>query len=398
MKYEFPVIEHIDQVRDAINGIDEFKIIVKDGYSVANYLVRTINTFPYVGSDIDLAIRRECRGIIFDNATGKILRRPYHKFFNVNEVAETQIDCIDLDQNHVILEKLDGSMISPFLVNSKMIWGTKMGQTDIAMPVQCFAENQLNYVEFAKEMVENMMSPIFEWCSLKQRIVIAYEQDQLVLTAVRNMTTGQYVSYKDLVDLGNKYNIPVIGQINQTVSDLGQLVAHTRDLKNAEGFVVRFDDGHMTKIKAEEYLRFHKTKELFNFEKDIIKLILSDQLDDCKGFMSSEDRTKVESFESAVVDGLKNTSKKIADMVNQAKLIYGNNKKDFAVEFVAQQNEPYIKPLLFAVWDHGCDQSFDLVKRLVLSSTSTGSKVAGVRNLWGGHEWTKYHQYQQVDD
>ena len=52
------------------------------------------------------------------------------KFFNVNEREETLIQHIDFSQPHLILEKLDGSMITPFEVDSRIRWGTKMGLTD----------------------------------------------------------------------------------------------------------------------------------------------------------------------------------------------------------------------------------------------------------------------------
>jgi hypothetical protein len=42
-------------------------------------------------------------------------------------------------------------------------------------------------------------TPIFEWCSKTNLIVLSYESDQLVLTAMRNMKTGRYMSYAELV-------------------------------------------------------------------------------------------------------------------------------------------------------------------------------------------------------
>ena len=128
MNYEFPLIRNISDVLPAIAGRDEFVVAEKEGYTVINYNVMFADTFPDVDSgrttisgeriqNFDAAIRRECRGIIFDTATGEILRRPFHKFFNVNERDETQDHRVDLSRPHAILEKLDGSMIAPFIVN-----------------------------------------------------------------------------------------------------------------------------------------------------------------------------------------------------------------------------------------------------------------------------------------
>ena len=49
-----------------------------------NYVVSTPETFATM-NDIGDAIRRECRGMIFDGDTGIIISRPYHKFFNAGE-------------------------------------------------------------------------------------------------------------------------------------------------------------------------------------------------------------------------------------------------------------------------------------------------------------------------
>ena len=65
----------------------------------------------------DWKIRRECRGLIFHAETGKLLSRRFHKFFNVNELDETDAEVIDLSKPYVLLEKLDGSFIAPYFTN-----------------------------------------------------------------------------------------------------------------------------------------------------------------------------------------------------------------------------------------------------------------------------------------
>jgi hypothetical protein len=51
---------------------------------------------------------RECRGIIFHKATGQMLARRLHKFFNINEMEETAPERLDMSRPHVLLEKADG--------------------------------------------------------------------------------------------------------------------------------------------------------------------------------------------------------------------------------------------------------------------------------------------------
>lgn len=192
MKYQFPNIETID---DVLAAFDEklFYKAEKQNYTVINYHCISGDTFPDVTDEIS-AIRREFRGLIFDEA-GNLIRRPFQKFFNVGEKAETRLENIDVSQPHVILDKLDGSMIGFFRVGMTEIWGTKMGETEISHIVKDFVnQSSTNYREFANDLVSDGYTPIFEWMSRKNRIVIDYEQDQLVLTAIRHMVTGNYVN------------------------------------------------------------------------------------------------------------------------------------------------------------------------------------------------------------
>ncbi len=196
MKYKFPVITNISQVLPLIADKPEFIVAVKDGgYTVVNYVVMTGNTFPDVENEND-AILRELRGIIFDTATGNVLQRRFHKFFNCNERAETQAGQIDFDEPHVILEKLDGSMITPVQTTDGLRWGTKMGVTQVALPVEEFVATRRNYIEMAEFCSKKGWTPIFEWTSRQQAIVIDYPEDNLILTAVRDNVTGEYLPYE----------------------------------------------------------------------------------------------------------------------------------------------------------------------------------------------------------
>jgi len=97
VNYDFPIINNISDVLPAIEGRDEFTVAVKEGYTVINYNVMMSDTF-------DCPNRRECRGIIFDTASGDIIRRPFQKFFNVNEREETQDHVVDLSRPRAVLE------------------------------------------------------------------------------------------------------------------------------------------------------------------------------------------------------------------------------------------------------------------------------------------------------
>ena len=208
MHFKFAEIRHIDEVLSAIEGRDAF--IVKDasadGYKVVNYLLNTPDTFPTftgdLGADRVAAVLRECRGIKFCSVTGNIVARPFHKFFNWNEREESGPNHVSFEASHFILEKMDGSMLHPMRLHTgQTVWCTKMGPTDVAKLANDFLRDNPQYDKFAKwcyTQGELGWTPIFEFCSRRQRIVIDYPVEQMVLLAVRDNVTGEYIAYGDV--------------------------------------------------------------------------------------------------------------------------------------------------------------------------------------------------------
>ena len=412
MNYEFPLIRNISDVLPAIEDRDEFVVAEKEGYTVINYNVMIADTFPDVPVDMKwqeplnriafgeydptAALRRECRGIIFDTETGDIIRRPFHKFFNVNEREETQDHVIDLSRPHAILEKLDGSMIAPFIVNGQMIWGTKMGATDVAKPVEEFVKNNPQYEKFATSCIANGVTPIFEWCSRKQRIVLDYKEDQLILTALRDMHTGEYIKlFGD--DSINRFHvedwdIPVVRAFEFTnygeQNDMKAFLEYVRDLEDLEGFVVRFDDGHMLKLKCHWYLQIHKAKEAILQDRNIVELILDEKLDDVKAHLPAEDRDRLTQFENTINYDIARRVILIA-----MKLEYlrdrGIDRKTFAIDPKHSVGvDAFMRPIIFKNFDNDIISGLRIVRigedvrNTIRNNLGRTAKYESIRDAW----------------
>lgn len=211
MNYEFPIIQNISDVLPAIEGRDEFVVADKGSYTVINYNVMMTDTFPdidveekSIGSgplrdQYDLEhyyrrVRRECRGIIFDSKTGDIIRRPFHKFFNVNEREETQLHNLDFSKEHWIDTKLDGSMIAVFINEGEIVYGTKMVAPDFHELVKKFVDaSDVDYEGFCRKIIADGYTPIFEFMHPQKRIVIDYgKEPTLILLAARHMLSGKF--------------------------------------------------------------------------------------------------------------------------------------------------------------------------------------------------------------
>jgi len=385
MRYEFPTITHLDQVRPAIAGRDEFIIAERDWGYVVNYMVSMSDTFPPVETEHD-AIRRECRGMLFYK-DGKIMSRRLHKFFNVNERDETQFHAIDWERPHVILEKLDGSMITPLFTDAGIRWGTKMGITEVSMQAEKFVACHPQYEQFARMVMVNLgFTPIFEWCSRKQRIVVDYPEDRLVLIAARNTISGKYFSLRWLQEYGEMYDIEVVKTYEGSAQSMAHLMDETRDAEGIEGWIIRFDDGHMVKCKGEWYLRIHKTKDNLLHEKNIIELLIEEKMDDAKAFMLDDDRKRVEEFETDFWMGVAQVIKSY-DQYFDTVVAHGLDRKRFALEWMPtiKAQDAFAAGIVFGKFD-GKDTR-KMVLDLIHKHTGSQTKVDEARSLWGGFKW-----------
>ena len=121
-------IERIENVLPFVEGRSDFVVKYKPDYTVIDYLYCEKDTF-------DHPMRVECRGLKFD-ASGRILARPFHKFFNIGETEFTQAHVLNFSDDHIIMEKMDGSMVHPALVRDEVVFMTRMGHTDVAQKAE----------------------------------------------------------------------------------------------------------------------------------------------------------------------------------------------------------------------------------------------------------------------
>jgi hypothetical protein len=270
MLHKFPVGLTIEKVRDVTTRANETfgtKIFIeadRGEFIIFNYVVSFGDVWKLWPGSNDQAILRECRGLTF-NRQGRVVARKLHKFHNVNELPETAIDAIDWSRSHVILEKLDGSMITPLMVERNGAWDvrwcTKLGMTEVADKVYPFVDAHPEYARFAVHCLGHDWTPIFEFCSRRQRIVIDYPEDRRIARNPRQSHWGLYclrshgVACRGVWHRGGRCAPPGL-------SDRCRRVPGEREgLVGVEGFIPRFDDGHMVKIKADEYCLIHPHDE-----------------------------------------------------------------------------------------------------------------------------------------
>jgi RNA ligase len=384
--YDFPLITHINDVLPHIEGKDEFRVMGKDWYTVINYAVAFEETFKWDANDpVGSAVRRECRGLIFNTETGNLISRPYSKFFNAGEKEETQLNKINLYEPHVVLEKLDGSMIRPIPTPEGFRLGTKAGITDVAMNAEVFIADKPHYARFINKCLLMNVTPLFEWCSNKNRVVLSYPEDNLILTAMRYNSTGLYVGYKAMEQYATSWNIPVVQAVNGlAVQNIELFVKQVREWDDGEGIVLRFDNGHMVKVKADDYVLRHKSKDAINQEKNVLQTILDDAVDDLVPLLSLDDADRLQRFQNAFWAGLEDVACDLADLFVTGNTKYPD-KKDFAVEFVQKILIPKYAPIMYAM--KAGKGSQEVLIDMIGKSLSSQPKIDAARWMFGGIDW-----------
>lgn len=369
LHYPFPIIRHLDDVLPHIAGRPEFIRVDKDGgYTVINYVFQTEDTFPPV-VDTATAILRECRGLIFDTATGKILSRRFSKFFNLGEKPDART--IDVSKPHNVLDKLDGSMISPLLINGGVRWVSKMGVTDVSMQAETFAATRESYERFAAHCIGKGVTPIFEWMSRRNRIVLDYGADQLTLVAARRNEQGTYMPRHWLESAAEEYGLSLVPIVASALTSL-TFVEDLRKMEGIEGIVITFDDGHMVKVKTDWYVQLHRAKDQIARERHLIALILNDKIDDLLPALPDDDRARVLRFQAALNHDLSTFGAAVSTVMRMVRK-EGWDRKSFAL-----RSEIYHRPIRAA-----CFQVFEEPDHMIQQIARDWGKGFVLKNLGG---------------
>lgn len=147
------------------------------------------------------------------------------------------------------------------------------------------------------------------------------------------------------------------------------------DRTDIEGVVVRFDDGHMVKIKLDLYCAIHKAKENILQEKNVVKLILEEKVDDILPNLPEVDKKRLEEYKEELVDVIDYHSDMIGTHLRW--LVQTHTKKEFALEY-ANQVTPMYRSIIFSCWDRNSGVREEVVK-FILKNCSSQTKLDEIR-------------------
>ena len=189
-----------------------------------------------------------CRGLILDS-NYNIIERPFKKFFNKDEHDRDNLPNIP-NLPFEVYDKLDGSLgilywdgDEPHIASrgsftsEQALMGTNMLHT--------------NY-RHTWGLYDKSKTYVFEIIYQSNRIVVDYgNKEELVLLGIIDTETGEDISI-DTVSSKDFHK----AERYTGIKDFKKL--QSLDLKNKEGFVIRFSNGFRMKLKFDEYCRLHR--------------------------------------------------------------------------------------------------------------------------------------------
>lgn len=238
------------------------------------------------------------------------------KFFNVNQVPETQLDLIKNKKIKHITSKEDGSLVTFMqLPNGKVFAKTQAGFTnEQSITALHLYETQKGIKEFVNTALKENYTPLFEYISFDNRIVLKYTIKELRLIGIRDNGDGEFYSAADL-PLKN-FDIPSVSVLPMLNFDELERLVHTAE--DIEGVVVEFEDGQLVKWKTTWYFNLHGIRTVNIFREDyVIKNYLKETLDDAMQELNMTDDADAFRFVDKVKSAVNNWSEFIDKKVNE---------------------------------------------------------------------------------
>lgn len=275
----------------------------------------------------------ECRSLILEAGTLKVVSRSFDRFFNYGEALNVmpEIDWL----RAVAYEKVDGSLIK--IYNHKGHWyistkGTAYGDSDCMGYGITFAELVYKALGCADDGEFQILCKhaelwpdftyIYEVTSVENRVVRRYEGYKLHLLSVRANFSGLYVEHYEA-----KRGLAIGAERPKRIKfkSAEECLRAAQGLKNLdEGYVIYQDGVPVAKIKSPAYVAVHHIRGEGLNPKRIMQLVLSGEQNEYLNYFPEDENVIMPYVEAflTLTDEIGDTYDIIKSVVDQ---------KDFAL-------------------------------------------------------------------
>lgn len=229
---------------------------------------------------------QECRGIILEKDTWKVMSLAFTKFFNSEE---SNADKIDWETAHV-LEKLDGSCIQVYYDWNEDVWyagttGTANGEGEVNNKLgttfnQLFWNTVKEKYNLDSSKLTKGFTYVFELTTPYNIVVKPHGEASAALLTVRNVETLQEVSFDELTAIAKSLAVPRVKEYDLSANNVGTLLrTFTNMVWHDEGYVVVDANFKRVKVKNPAYVAVHHLKGK-TAEHNIIAIVKTNEIEE----------------------------------------------------------------------------------------------------------------------
>tara|TARA_R110000851_G_scaffold47424_2_gene115160 strand:- start:12989 stop:14116 length:1128 start_codon:yes stop_codon:yes gene_type:complete len=266
------------------HGVDQavktFKLKMKD------YGHKILLKYDQIESDMSLSEVQDCRGLVLEVGTWKVMSLAFRKFFNSAEGHASKIDW----KSAYIFEKCDGSLIQLYWdwVTEKWCAGTSgmaEGEGEVNdKPNTSFSELFWDTIsskyDFNWDRMVKGRTYMFELMTPYNIVVCPHGESKVALLGVRNVGDLTEFNFNDLITISNDIGLPFVKAYDMNMSNAGQLMATLEGMPfTEEGYVVCDAQFRRIKLKNPAYVAAHHLKAKTGLH-HILTIVKSNEVDE----------------------------------------------------------------------------------------------------------------------
>jgi hypothetical protein len=229
---------------------------------------------------------QDCRGLILEKGTWKVMSLAFRKFFNSEEGNAAKVDWNTAN----VLEKLDGTLIQVYWDWHANEWfagttGTAEGEGEVNNKMGT-TFNSLFWDTVTKQyalnpcMLDKDHVYVFELTTPYNIVVAPHGESSATLLTVRNRVTLAELSWKDLEMVSVSLRLPLVKRFDLNAKDVGALLRTFEGMPwSEEGYVVVDANFNRIKIKNPAYVAVHHLKGK-TAEHNIITIVKTNEIDE----------------------------------------------------------------------------------------------------------------------
>ncbi|KAJ3276999.1 hypothetical protein HDV01_000051 [Terramyces sp. JEL0728] len=251
--------------------------------------------YNMINSDLSNPVVQECRGIVLEKETNRIICYPFDKFFNMGEKNEHPIDW----KSAIVYEKLDGSLMKLYYYDKEERWiiasNNSIDAKEAPVAIDQMQKAVHNVESFhdlfiqaykvtagqkfnVPEGLDQSLTFIFEMMHPLSTIVVQHTKPRLCHLGTRRVTQG----YSEIEYIFPLVEQPKVYQLStpEQCKEAAEKIKLNGNLVETEGFVVRDKYFKRVKIKSPVYVSLHHLASTLPSLTTLMEAVLMNELEE----------------------------------------------------------------------------------------------------------------------